>query len=65
MKNFSPIAHDEVEIPGYPDHPISIEQLAEWAGVSRRFLEMEIERGRLTVRRLSKRLIRIMPQDVA
>jgi excisionase family DNA binding protein len=65
MKNFSLLTTDEIEIPNYPSRPLSIEQLCEWAGVSRRFLEMEIERGNLKVRRLSRRLIRVMPKDVA
>jgi excisionase family DNA binding protein len=65
MKSFSPLTQNEIEIPNYPSRPFSIEQLCEWAGVSRRFVEMEIERGNLKVRRLSKRLIRILPKDVA
>jgi hypothetical protein len=64
-KKISKLAEQQMQIRGYPDRPLSIEQLGEWAGVSRRFLEMEIERGNLKVRRLSKRLIRITPQDVA
>ncbi|SRR5260221_10601178 len=43
---------------------MSISQLCEWLGVGRRFVEMEIARGNLRVRRLSKRLIRIMPADI-
>ena len=61
----SSLAEKEIEVPNYPSQPLSIEQLCEWAGVSRRFLEMEIDRGHLKVRRLSKRLIRVMPKDVA
>jgi excisionase family DNA binding protein len=48
----------------WPTRPMTIKQLAEWAGVGRRFIELEIERGHLRVRRLSKRLIRIMPADI-
>jgi excisionase family DNA binding protein len=67
MKNLSPpvIEKDAIDIANYPTRPLSIEQVCEWAGVSRRFLELEIERGNLKVRRLSKRLIRIMPKDLA
>jgi hypothetical protein len=67
MKDFSPpiTAKDETEIANYPTKPLSIEQVCKWAGVSRRFLELEIERGNLKVRRLSKRLIRILPKDLA
>jgi excisionase family DNA binding protein len=65
MKRLSPLTEGEIEIPNYPSRPYSIEQLCEWASVSRRFVEMEIERGNLRVRRLSTRLIRIMPKDVA
>jgi hypothetical protein len=64
-KKVSQLTEQQIQIPSYPDRPVSIEQLGEWAGVSRRFLEMEIERGNLKVRRLSKRLIRVMPKDVA
>jgi hypothetical protein len=64
MKKFSRLTENESEVPSYPTRPFSIEQLCEWAGVSRRFLEMEIDRGNLRVRKLSKRLIRVMPKDV-
>jgi excisionase family DNA binding protein len=43
---------------------MTIKQLCEWLGVSRRFVEKEIESGRLRVRRLSRRMIRIMPADL-
>jgi hypothetical protein len=49
---------------GFPQKPLSIEQLCEWAGVCRRFVEKEIACGKLKVRRLSPRLIRIMPADI-
>jgi excisionase family DNA binding protein len=44
---------------------MSLEELADWLGVSRRFLEVQIEKGRLRVLRISPRLVRILPGDVA
>jgi hypothetical protein len=44
---------------------MSVEELADWAGVSRRFLETQIEKGFLRVRKISPRCIRILPGDVA
>jgi hypothetical protein len=41
----------------------TIAALAEETGVSRRFLEMEIHRGRLVALRLSTRVIRIRSVD--
>jgi hypothetical protein len=38
---------------------LTIDQAAAEAGVSRRFLQLEIERGRLAVSRLSSRVVRI------
>ena len=40
------------------------EVIADRLGVGRRFVEKEIESGRLRVRRLSRRMIRIMPADI-
>jgi hypothetical protein len=39
-------------------------ELCEWIGCCPRFLESEISSGRLRVRRLSARLVRIMPSDI-
>jgi hypothetical protein len=39
-------------------------ELCEWIGCCPRFLESEISAGRLRVRRLSARLVRIMPSDI-
>jgi excisionase family DNA binding protein len=49
----------------FPDRPMSVAELADWLGVSRRFLETQIEKGSLRVRRISPRCIRILPVDVA
>jgi len=49
----------------FPDRPLSLADLAAWLGVSRRFLEVQIEKGQLRVRRISPRCIRILPGDVA
>jgi hypothetical protein len=48
-----------------PDRPMSITELASWIGCSRRFLEVQVERGKLRIRRISPRLVRVMPGDVA
>jgi hypothetical protein len=39
-------------------------ELCEWLGCCPRFLESEISSGRLRVRKLSVRLVRIMPNDI-
>jgi hypothetical protein len=39
-------------------------EVCEWLNFTPRFLESEISHGRLRVRRLSARLIRIMPADI-
>jgi hypothetical protein len=49
----------------FPDRPLSLADLAAWLGVSRRFLEVQIEKGQLRIRRISPRCIRILPGDVA
>ena len=49
----------------FPSRPMSLAELASWLDVSRRFLELQIEKGHLRVRRISPRCIRILPGDVA
>ena len=49
---------------GLPTRPLSINEFCEWFGVCRRFVELENERGNLRFRRLSKRKILIMPEDI-
>ena len=49
---------------GFLDKPRSIDEVAEFLGCTRRFLASEIAAGRLRARRLSARLIRIMPEDL-
>jgi len=44
---------------------MSIAELADWLGVSRRFLETQVEKGSLRVRKISPRCIRVLPGDVA
>jgi hypothetical protein len=44
---------------------MSVNELAAWLHVSRRFLETQIEKGLLKVRKISPRCIRILPGDVA
>jgi hypothetical protein len=48
-----------------PDRPMSIVQLADWAGCSVRFIHYELSKGNLTKTRLGSKMIRIMPNDVA
>ena len=49
----------------FPTRPMSLEELATWLDVSRRFLEFQIAKGHLRVRRISPRCIRVLPGDVA
>ena len=44
--------------------PLTKRELAGFLGVSERFLELEINRGRLRAVRLSNRLLRFRPMDV-
>jgi predicted DNA-binding transcriptional regulator AlpA len=44
--------------------PRSRDELAEWTGCTRKFLESEVKAGRLRARRLSCRLIRFLPDDI-
>jgi len=55
----------QVQAQNFPDRPLSLADLAAWLGVSRRFLEVQIEKGQLRIRRISPRCIRILPGDVA
>jgi excisionase family DNA binding protein len=48
-----------------PAKPMSVDELANWLDVSRRFVETQIEKGYLRVRKISPRCIRILPGDVA
>jgi excisionase family DNA binding protein len=49
----------------FPNKPTSVEELADWMSVSRRFLETQIEKGLLRAHKISPRCIRILPEDVA
>lgn len=44
--------------------PCTVENLAEYLGATPRFVRNEIAAGRLRARRLSARLIRILPADL-
>ncbi len=44
--------------------PLTKRELAEWLGVSPRYLEAEVSRGALRMRRLSARAVRFLPGDV-
>jgi excisionase family DNA binding protein len=45
--------------------PMTVAQLCEWLSVSRRFIEGEVNKGHLRVRKISPRCVRILPSDVA
>ncbi len=47
-----------------PDHPQSPRELAEFLGMSRRFIEGEVARGRLRARKLSNRAVRFFRSDI-
>jgi excisionase family DNA binding protein len=44
--------------------PLTKRELAEWLGVSPRYLEAEVSRGALRMRRLSARPVRFLQGDV-
>jgi hypothetical protein len=46
------------------DRPIKIEQLREWLGCSRRYLNSEMARGNLRRCVLGQNLVRLLPEDV-
>jgi excisionase family DNA binding protein len=48
-----------------PSKPQSPDELAQWFGCSRRFIEGEVAAGRLRARKISPRLVRFMPSDIA
>jgi excisionase family DNA binding protein len=48
----------------FPASPMKVTEVAKWLGVSRRFIEVQIARGNLRVRRISARCIRILPSDL-
>jgi excisionase family DNA binding protein len=47
-----------------PDKPLTKAELATFLGVSERFIELEMARGRLTAVRFSPRLVRFRKVDV-
>ena len=55
-----------VEEPGarQPGKPLTKRELAGFLGISERFIELEVNRGRLRAVRLSNRLLRFRPIDV-
>ena len=59
-KKFAPIP---VAVP-VEDRPFTKEQLAEWVGVTPRFIEMEVKRGALRAVILGKRTVRFLPRDI-
>ena len=43
-QRFTPPPGEELD---FPHKPMSLEELADWLGVSRRFLELQVEKGKL------------------
>jgi helix-turn-helix protein len=44
---------------------MSIDQLAEWLGVSRRFVNYQMSRGYLRKVAFTRHVVRVLPEDVA
>jgi hypothetical protein len=63
-KPSSPFVQPALEALDFPNRPMSLAELAAWLDVSRRFLEVQIEKGNLRARRISPRCIRVLPGDV-
>jgi len=67
MKSDSEKANQVVE-PGLskdiPSRPQSPQELADFLGMSRRFLESEVARGHLRARKLSNRAVRFFRSDI-
>jgi excisionase family DNA binding protein len=50
--------------PARPGEPFTKRELSRFLGISERFIELEVNRGRLRAVRLSNRLLRFRPSDV-
>jgi excisionase family DNA binding protein len=50
--------------PARPGKPFTKRELSRFLGISERFIELEVNRGRLRAVRLSNRLLRFRPSDV-
>lgn len=48
-----------------PKKPLSPRELADWIGMSRRFIEGQVRNGNLRARKISLRAVRFLPSDVA
>jgi excisionase family DNA binding protein len=48
-----------------PARPLTPNELAEWLGMSRRFIEEEVRRGKLRARKISPRAVRFFRSDIA
>jgi excisionase family DNA binding protein len=48
-----------------PDRPLSPNELAQWLGTSRRFIEGQVQSGKLRARKISPRAVRFMRSDIA
>ena len=48
-----------------PNRPLSPNELAEWLGTSRRFIEGQVQSGKLRARKISPRAVRFLRSDIA
>jgi excisionase family DNA binding protein len=48
-----------------PERPQTADELAEWVGTSRRFIEGEVQRGNLRARKIGSKLVRFLRSDIA
>jgi excisionase family DNA binding protein len=48
-----------------PARPLAPNELAQWMGMSRRFIEEEVRRGNLRARKISNRAVRFFRSDIA
>jgi excisionase family DNA binding protein len=60
-EKLSQIAGISQDIPSGPQSP---QELADFLGMSRRFIETEVSRGRLRARKLSNRAVRFFRSDI-
>jgi excisionase family DNA binding protein len=59
-----PPANNTAQPTSIQDQPLTKRELARFLGISERFVELEVSRGRLQAVKLSDRLLRFRPIDV-
>jgi len=62
--NQSPANNNVQSTPVHPGKPFTKRELSSFLGISERFIELEVNRGRLRAVKLSNRLLRFRPIDV-